>query len=318
MTVDGADLRYRTTGEGPDVVLVHGIARSLEDWDEQHELLSSQFRVTSVDLPGFGESGPPSAPNTMETMARAVLGVMTALGIDRAHVVGNSMGGAVAMQLAALAPERVRTLVLADSAGFGRTVTPALRLMAIRPLGRYLLNRPNTKQIYNAERGLYVSRELVTPERLDRGMRFAQRAHGAEVMLKTLGHMGNLWGVRPRWRRRLLARMVELDLPTFVLWGQKDLVLPIAHSESVATALPNATLHVFPDTGHLPQVERAEEFARLIQAFWASHGDAAARPAGSESTAGPDDVVAPDTAVEDAASSPLSLDADHDTETSDR
>lgn len=280
MTVDGADLRYRMTGDGPDVVLLHGIARSLEDWDEQHELLSTRFRVTSVDLPGFGESGPPTAPNTMETMARAVLGLMTALDIGRAHVVGNSMGGAVAMQVAALAPERVRTLVLASSAGFGRTVAPALRLLAIRPLGRWLLSRPTTKAIYNAERGLYVSRELVTPERLDRGMRFAKREHGAEVMLKTLGGMGNLWGVRARWRRRLLARMVELDIPTFVLWGQKDLILPFAHFEAVATALPHARLHVFPDTGHLPQVERADEFARLVQAFWADHDDDDARPSG--------------------------------------
>ncbi|MEH0110909.1 alpha/beta fold hydrolase [Tersicoccus sp. MR15.9] len=298
MTVEGADLRYRTTGEGPDVVLLHGIARSLEDWDEQHELLSPHFRVTSVDLPGFGESGPPTAPNTMETMARAVLGVMTELGIERAHLVGNSMGGAVAMQVAALAPERVRTLVLANSAGFGRTVTPALRLMAIRPLGRFLLKRPNTKQIYNAERGLYVSRELVTPERLDRGMRFARRPHGPDVMLTTLNGMGNLWGVRARWRRELLARMVELDIPTFVLWGQKDLILPIAHSEAVATALPNATLHVFPNTGHLPQVERAEEFSRLIQTFWAANSDTTGD--------GVDDTP-------DAAPHP-----DHDPETSDR
>ncbi|GGC82319.1 alpha/beta hydrolase [Tersicoccus solisilvae] len=286
MTVDGIDLRYRTTGEGPDVVLLHGIARSLEDWDEQHALLSARFRVTSVDLPGFGESGPPAAPNTMESMARAVLGVMTALGVERAHVVGNSLGGAVAMQVATLAPERVRSLVLAASAGFGRTVAPAIRLLAIRPLGRWLLSRPTTKAIYNAERGLYVSRELVTPERLDRGMRFARRAHGGDVMLTTLGGLGNLWGVRARWRRDLLARMVELDIPTFVLWGQKDLILPVAHVEAVATALPNARLHVFPDTGHLPQVERAEEFARLVQQFWAETTD----DAGGEHPALPADV----------------------------
>lgn len=238
---------------------------------------------------------------------------MAALDIERAHVVGNSMGGAVAMQVGALAPARVRTLVLANSAGFGRTVAPALRLLAIRPLGRFLLRRPSTKSVYNAERGLFVSRELVTPERLDRGMRLAQREHGADVMLTTLGDMGNLWGVRARWRRTLLARMVELDIPTFVVWGQKDLVLPIAHAEAVATALPNATLHVFPDTGHLPQVERADEFARLVQAFWAEHDDTATAGAQDRAAASPD-------TVPDAAAPALTAEstADHETETSDR
>jgi pimeloyl-ACP methyl ester carboxylesterase len=172
--VDGRRIRYRVTGEGPPVVLLHGIGRSLDDWAEQHDLLGDQYRLYSLDLPGFGETAPLDEAYGLPALARFVERFVDAVGIDEpAHFVGNSLGGAVAMQVAVDAPERVRSLVLVSSAGFGREVTVVLRILAIQ--------------------------------------------------------------------------------------------LNAAHAR-----LPHAQTQLFADTGHLPQIERADEFSRLVMGFWES------------------------------------------------
>ncbi|WP_208971265.1 alpha/beta fold hydrolase [Kineococcus rubinsiae] len=269
----GLRVRYRLEGSGPTVLMLHGIGCSLEDFDEQHRLLRGRYRCLSVDLAGFGESDPLPVPNTLDRLADTVVAFLDALAAtglaveEPLHVVGNSLGGAVAQAVAVRIPSRVRSLLLADPAGFGRTVTWALRIVAVRPLAKRLLT-PSLQAARRNQRGIFHDRAMVTPERVERAFRLASRPHGPQVMAETAHDLGTVLGVRPGWRRRLVPAVAALHLPTLVVWGAEDLVLPADHLDAVRRLLPHAETHVFPGTGHMPQIERAAEFAALAEEFW--------------------------------------------------
>jgi pimeloyl-ACP methyl ester carboxylesterase len=275
ITVRGRQVRYRVDGAGTPVILLHGIGRSLEDWTEQHELLRARYRVYSLDLAGSGWSEPLEEPYTLPAMARFVAAFLDAVQVtEPAHVVGNSLGGAVAMQLAVDAPHRVASLALVNSAGFGREVTIGLRLLAIRPLSRLLL-RPSRYRAWQVERSLFHDPTFVTSARIEHSFSLAQRPHAARVLLEIARALGTIRGVRPQWRRTLLRSLAELGVPTLIVWGDRDLILPAAHLNAARTHLRHAQTHLFPDTGHMPQVERAEAFSRLLEDFWETTGHAA-------------------------------------------
>jgi pimeloyl-ACP methyl ester carboxylesterase len=268
VTVRGRRVRYRVDGAGTPVVLLHGLGRSLEDWTEQHELLRDRYRVHSVDLPGCGWSEPLDEPHSLPALARFVVDFLDAVQItEPAHVVGNSLGGAVAMLMAVHAPDQVASLVLVNSAGFGREVTIALRVLAIRPLSRLLL-RPSRYRARQVERGLFHDPAFVTEARVEHAFALAQRPHAATVLLETIRGLGTIRGVRLQWRQTLLRAVADLDIPTLVVWGDRDLILPAAHLHAARAYLPSAQAHLFPDTGHMPQIERAEAFSQLVGNFW--------------------------------------------------
>lgn len=259
-------LRYRVTGQGRPVLLIHGIGRSLSDWDEQHELLSDSHRVWSVDLPGFGASQRPPKGMRLEHLAELMADFIRGMDIGPVHLVGNSLGGAVAMYLTADHPGLVRSLVLADSAGFGRGVSPALRVASIPGVGERLM-RPSRKGSERSEKAMYHDPRFATPARVQRGFDLAQRPGGTDAFLEMLRSLGSVTGVKSGWRRALTPRVRAAGVPTFIVWGDKDAVLPFRHLKRGARML-RARTHRFPNTGHGPQIEQAEEFARLARTFW--------------------------------------------------
>jgi pimeloyl-ACP methyl ester carboxylesterase len=270
--VAGRTVRYRATGDpaNPPVIMLHGIGRSLEDFTDQHDLLDDQYRVYSVDLAGFGESDPLPGDSTLPAITDAVAALFGEIGETRpAHLVGNSLGGAVAMLLALRHPDRVRSLLLVNSAGFGREVTIVLRLLALRPLGKLLL-RPSRSASRRSEQAIFRNRDFVTEARVQRALELSRRPHGARVMLDLSRSLGTFRGVRRPWRDAVIAATAAAAVPTLVVWGSHDLVLPAAHLDAAKRVLPHARTHLFTDTGHMPQIERAEEFAQLSKEFWAS------------------------------------------------
>ena len=268
-TVDGRRTRCRISGDGPPVVLLHGIGRTLDDFTALHTALARDHLVLAVDLPGHGGSAPLDGPHTLPALAAAVARFLDVAGVTGpAHLVGNSLGGAVAMRLAADEPRRVASLALLNSAGFGREVTVALRLLAVRPLARLLL-RPHPRIARRTERAIFHDPAYVTDERIATALAAAGQPHAARVMLELVRDLGTWRGVRPQWRADLLDAVAALDLPTLLVWGERDLVLPAAHLAYARTRLPDAASHLFRDTGHMPQIERTAEVEALLRKLWA-------------------------------------------------
>lgn len=267
LTVDGVRLRHRDTGSGSPVLLLHGIGQSLDDWSEQHDRLSQHHRVLSLDLPGFAYSNRVPGRATLDALASILPAYLDAVGVTGAlPVIGNSLGGAVAMTFAAAHPDRVSALALADSAGFGREVTVVLRMLALRPFGNLLL-RPNPENSRRTVEAVFYDRSLATPERVAHSFALSGRRAHARTMLDVARDLGTIRGVRPQWRKALLERVAALGIPVLVMWGDHDHILPFSHLDAAIAALPNAQSHVFARTGHMPQIERPDEFAEVVQAF---------------------------------------------------
>jgi 2-hydroxymuconate-semialdehyde hydrolase len=268
LNVRGTRIRVHETGDpaAPPVVLLHGIGRSLEDWSLQHPLLSGEYRVISLDMPGCGLSERFAVPTTLDVLAGGVWESLDALGETRpAHLMGNSLGGAVAMTMLAGHPDRVATLTLVNSAGFGKQVTVALRLLAVPGLGRRLLSGVNARTAPRMERQIFADRALVTPERIEMAIKVARQPDFAPVYLEIAKALGGLRGVAAPWRTDLLRRVSEHVKPTMIMWGDRDAILPSAHLAAARAAFPHARAHLFPNTGHMPQIERPEEFASLVR-----------------------------------------------------
>jgi cation diffusion facilitator CzcD-associated flavoprotein CzcO/pimeloyl-ACP methyl ester carboxylesterase len=267
ITIGSTRLRYRVTGQGDPVLLLHGIGQSLEDWNEQHDRLSARHTVYSLDLPGFAYSDRLPGTATLEKLAGILPAFLDAVGVTSAlPVIGNSLGGAVAMAFAVSFPERVAALVLAGSAGFGQEVTLALRLLAIRPVGALLL-RPSLQNSTRTVRAIFYDKDAATRTRISHAYALAQRPAHAQTLLEVARDLGTYRGVRPEWRSTLLGALTKLDIPTLVVWGDHDHILPATHLAAAAQALPEAETHVFAKAGHMPQIEQPDQFAAVVEEF---------------------------------------------------
>lgn len=270
LTVDDRTVRVQTAGdrENTPLLLLHGISRSLEDWSEQVQRLSRRFYVIAPDQPGFGFSARRDGPADLVALADGVAGTLAELGETRpCHVIGNSLGGAVAMQLLASHPDRVASLTLVNSAGFGAEVTPLLRMLSLPGLGRYAATHSTAAGARLMERRIFADPALATPERIAHALRIAAQPGTGTFLLEIANHLGTTRGVRPQWRAELLASVAAHPRPTLLIWGDRDRILPATHLEAARRHFPGAQVHLFTGTGHMPQIERPDEFADLVTAF---------------------------------------------------
>ena len=272
ITVAGRRTRVRVEGHpaNPPVVLLHGIGRSLEDWAPQYPRLAKTHRVIALDLPGSGFSARSRERTTLEVLARAVLETLDSLGEQRpAHVVGNSLGGAVALQMLGLEPERVASLVLVNSAGFGSEVALPLRLLAAPVLGDLVGRRTTRGSARMTERLTVADPSLVTTARIEHALAIATQPDTSAVTLETIRALASSRGIKPGWRAELIATAAKNPRPTMIIWGDRDRILPAHHLDAARRALPHAETHLFQGVGHMPQIECPDEFADRVQAFLA-------------------------------------------------
>lgn len=261
--VDGLRIHYVQAGSGSPVVLVHGIAASAVDWHLNVAALAQHFTVTAMDLPGFGESEIPTTPMAMIDAVRFLDGFLPALKIEAAALIGNSMGGLICAHYAIARPNRVRSLVLVDPAGMARDLSIHFRLLTIPALGRRFL-KPNPNAGALAARGLFADPTRapaiwMADKVRDRGPQ-AQRH-----MLHALRSGASIFGLRRELI--MLDRLRLLDIPSLVMWGAHDHVVPAWHLQLVRQRFPSAQTYLFADAGHVPMLECPEEFNRVAIDF---------------------------------------------------
>jgi len=261
-TVDGHRLRYVCTGHGPAVVLVHGFASSLYTWKDVIPGLAVDHQVVALDLPGFGLSDrPPDL--SVEDLPRAVVGVMDAVGVSRAALVGNSMGGAAVALVAAKQPERCSAVVLIDAAGFDMDPRdqPTFVRIALSPTGALLARLPGKRVLVELVlRQVLHDPKLVTDERVAEYLRDARRP-GSFATVRSLGaSLRGHYGV-------VQAALGRVKAPTLVVWGKEDAWIPLGDAARFAAAIAGARQAVIADAGHLPQEERPQELLLLLRDF---------------------------------------------------
>ena len=268
--VDGRRLRVRVDGDpgNPPVLLIHGIGRSLEDWATQYERLAQSHRTISLDVPGFGFSERPAQPISLAVLAQGVIGALDALGEVRpVHAVGNSLGGAIAQQLLVDRPDRVASLSLINSAGFGSEVTMLLRMLTMPVLGAMSTRRPTRASAVLMERVIHADKTIATKERIEHAFAVASQPGAGAVLRETALALGTPRGVRPQWRRDLAAGVARSPRPTLIMWGTRDRILPAHHITEAMRVYPHAQVHLLNGVGHMPQIECPKRFADLLLPF---------------------------------------------------
>lgn len=217
---------------------------------------------------GFGRSDKPEASYSLSYYAQFVRGFLDAQGIERAALVANSGGGAIALQAALLFPERVEALVLVASAGLGKEVTLLLRLPTLPLLGEFL-TRPNRKRAAQFLGEMYYDPALVTEELVDLFYETSSLPGAQKAFLRASRSTIGLGGVRKKVYQPILDSLGSITVPTLIVWGEQDKILPVAHAHIAKERMPNAQLHIFDQCGHQPMVEHPAQFNKLVLEFLA-------------------------------------------------
>jgi pimeloyl-ACP methyl ester carboxylesterase len=252
-------------GEGDPLVCIHGLGGTKVSFMPTMAALANRYRVIGLDLPGFGESDKPVlAPYDAPYLAGSVLALLDSLGVDRAHVIGNSLGGRVAIELALREPDRTSGVVL---------LSPALAWLRDRPWkGVLQLPLPKLGLVQPTPR--WITERIV--RRIIPGANDGWAAAGVDEFLRSyLTPRGraafyaaarNIYLDEPRGDRGFWTRLGGLSVPTMFVWGRRDELVPIAFMKHVERALPGAR-HVELECGHVPQVERTRETHAAIREF---------------------------------------------------
>lgn len=262
----GVRTRYVEAGTGDPVVLIHGLGMSVASWRANISPLSGKRHVLAVDLPGHGYSEMPPERYSLKFGVRFMDAFLDAVGLARVSLVGESMGGLVALNYALEQPERVARLVLVDSGGLGREVALFLRVLSIPLLGEALID-PGLKGTRALLR-LLLHRSnwhLITDDLVRDVAAARTRPGNKRALLAALRTGVNVWGQKTDFM--LAARLPRLQAPLLTVWGAQDGVIPVSHAHRAHQAAPGSRLRVFDQCGHWPQMEKADQFNALINEF---------------------------------------------------
>jgi pimeloyl-ACP methyl ester carboxylesterase len=272
MALHGHRVSYRQGGGGPALLLLHGVTNSSATWERVAPGLAEHFTLIAPDMLGHGESATPRGDYSLGAHASGARDVLTALGIERATVVGHSLGGGVAMQFAYQFPERCERLVLVSSGGLGREVHLLLRAAAL-PGADYVLPALTSAGLIGIGRR---AGSLLRRVRLASGGDLAVLAEGFASLDSAGSRQAFLHTVRsviePSGQRVSAHDRLDLAglLPSLIVWGEEDSIIPVEHGAAAHDAMPGSRFEVFPDAGHMPHDADPERFAALLIDFCAT------------------------------------------------
>lgn len=278
LTVSGdIKLHYTDTGprDAPVVVLVHGFAASLHTWQPWRKTLENSYRVITLDLPGHGLSRVSDEhPVSIDYYVDTVEAVTRKLKVDQFSLAGSSMGGNVAWQYALAHPDQLVSLILVDASGWpdaNQGDDPLVfRLLRI-PLARILMKDLDLSGLIEGGlRDSFANPDLVSQDMVERYTAMSRAPGHRDAMLRLMA------GSNSRVKASK-QRLADIRVPTLILWGKHDNLIPVGDAARFEAALPNAVAITYPDAGHIPQEEVADESASDVRAFLDRH--AAVSPA---------------------------------------
>jgi pimeloyl-ACP methyl ester carboxylesterase len=257
----GLRVHWVEAGAGPPLLLVHGLLVSHLEWLPVIEQLAGSFRCIAPDLPGFGKSDKPGErhfPYTREAFADTLRELLRALGVERAHVVGHSLGGAVALTFAADHAASVDRLALIDTAVYEFRLPVKGRIPLVPVLGPLVFKRLYGRSMFRAyfEDDVFNGHDGVDLARVDQYYEDFDSKEGREAAYAALVNTLDVTS--------LLPRIPRVKAPTLVIWGDEDRLVPVGLGHRLAREIPNARLSIVERSGHAPNEEHAARTAKLL------------------------------------------------------
>jgi len=274
--VDVAGQQTHVRDEGPrtdplPIVLLHGTSASLHTWDDWTQALSRERRVIRVDLPGFGLTGPSAQDDyRIEHYVEFVTALLDTLGVRQCVLAGNSFGGWIAWETALALPERVRALVLVDAAGYpldSESVPLGFRIARVPGLNRLMESVLPRSMIESSLRNVYGDPSRVTPGLVDRYYELTLREGNRKALARRFAagrHAADT------------SRVRELRVPTLILWGELDRLIPPTHAAHFERDIAGSRRVMFPGLGHVPHEEDPSATVAVVREFLAQVDAAAA------------------------------------------
>jgi pimeloyl-ACP methyl ester carboxylesterase len=269
MRLHGRRLVYRTTGDGPPVLLIHGISQDSSTWERVADHLAPHASLVAPDLPGHGASENPEGDHSLGAYASTLRDLLTVLEQPSVTVVGHSLGGGIALQFSYQFPEMVDRLVLIDSGGLGPDVSPVLRAATL-PGADLFLTAVTSDVVTDAVAGLS---RLLARAGLQVGTDLREFARGIEglsdpeerrAFLRTANAVIGLAGQSVSARGKLY---LTSKVPTLIVWGDHDRVIPLRHAAIAHQQISDSRLRVVEDAGHFPHLDAPEQVARFVRDF---------------------------------------------------
>ena len=269
ITLHGHRVCFRRRGEGPLIVLIHGITGRSEQWDPAIEHLADGHAVLAPDLLGHGESAKPRGDYSLGAYASGVRDLMVTLGHESATFVGHSLGGGVVMQLAYQFPERCERLVLVDSGGLGREVSLLLRAATL-PLSEVVLPLLASARLLDSGRavgrmlgrlGLQAGTDI---GELARGHASLADPEARAAFVHTLRTIVDPGGQRVNASDRLY---LAENIPFMLVWGDRDPIIPVEHGIAAHELVPSSRLEIFEGAGHFPHLDDPQRFLDVLLDF---------------------------------------------------
>src|SRR4051812_19933926 len=258
MELHGHRVDYRIAGDGPAIVLIHGMVNSSRHWEQVALRLADRYTVIAPDLIGHGDSATPRGDYSLGAHAASIRDLLSAIGIDRASIVGHSLGGGVAMQFFWAFPQRTERLVLVSSGGLGHEVSPLLRSMALPGMSYVIAAAAHPGVVRTLAGGGKQSRAIA------RALRPLSQPGAREAFLQTLRSVIDVRGQRVSARDRLY--LLE-SMPTLIVWGERDHTIPLSHGRDAHKAALGSRFETLPRAAHFPNLEDPEGLAALLRDF---------------------------------------------------
>ncbi|MDT4937410.1 MAG: hypothetical protein QOG80_1081 [Pseudonocardiales bacterium] len=260
---------FRIAGEGPPLLLIHGIGDNSGTWDEIIPTLARKHLVVAPDLLGHGDSDKPRADYSVAAYANGMRDLLSTLDIDHVTLVGHSLGGGVAMQFAYQFPERTDRLVLVSSGGAGRDVSPVLRAAALPGANLAMA----ALQLPGAQAAVRVAIDIL--QRLDTGLGVdaADLNRVVEALPNQTARSAFIRTLRSvvDWRGQVVTMLdrsyLVRGMPTLLMWGARDSVVPVGHAHKAHAAMPGSRLEIFDGAGHFPFRADPARFVGLLEDF---------------------------------------------------
>ena len=262
----GLNIRYVEAGDGPVVLMLHGLADSLLSWYINIDCLADAgYRVIAPDMPGSGESDKPGhLEYDPDSAAEFVYDFTQELGIEKLSLVGNLAGGLIAGLFSLEHPDIVEKMALVSSGGFGRRVFWLLRILSVPVLGE-MIYQPRLNSKMGLARRLFHRPPDILEELLPEIDRLKELPGARNAVLRSIRSSITLRGLRQR--EYIVERLKDSQVPLMTVWGADDRTIPVAHAEDVRRELPGSIIHIIPECGHWPQMEKPGLFNPMLTEF---------------------------------------------------